>query len=106
MSLDEFLAWERRQSERFEFVDGVATMRVGQTLGHGIIIINLLGGIRTQLQSGSCRVYATMVKIIANGTVRYPDLSVVCQAVSGKDDIVPEPVVIIEVLSPTTARVD
>jgi Uma2 family endonuclease len=44
--------------------------------------------------------------VIANGAVRYPDLSVTCSPVMGRDDIVPEPVLIIEVVSPSTERVD
>lgn len=46
------------------------------------------------------------MKVIANGTVRYPDVSVVCRPVDDKEDRIIEPVVIIEVLSSSTERVD
>ena len=38
--------------------------------------------------------------------MRYPDIVVTCQPVSGTDDIVPEPIVVIEVISPSTERED
>jgi Uma2 family endonuclease len=106
MSLDEFLSWEREQPERYEFADGVVTMRTGQTLGHGTITMNLIAGLREKLRGSLCRVFASSVKIIANETVRYPDLCVTCQAVNGRDDVVPAPVLVIEIVSPDTERLD
>src|SRR5438094_230378 len=106
MSLDEFLAWERGQPERYEFADGVVTMRAGQTLGHCTITTNLLAALRQRLRGSGCRVFVTSVKVIADGTVRYPDVSVTCEAVNGKDDIVPDPAVVIEIVGPSTERVD
>jgi Uma2 family endonuclease len=102
MSLDEFLAWERQQPERYEFVRGVVAMREGQTIGHNIITMNLYCAIREKLRSGGCRIFASSVKVIASGSVRYPDLSVTSHRVNGKDDIVPDPVLIIEIASPLT----
>jgi Uma2 family endonuclease len=46
------------------------------------------------------------MKVIANGTVRYPDVSVTCHPVDDRDDSVSEPVLVIEVLSPSTERED
>src|SRR5882672_12134276 len=106
MSLREFLAWEREQPERYEFADGIVTMRAGQTLGHCTITTNLLVALRQRLRGSGCRVFVTSVKIIADETVRYPDVSVTCVAVNGKDDIVPDPVVVIEIVAPSTERID
>jgi Uma2 family endonuclease len=106
MSLAEFLVWERQQPERYEFAGGSVAMLAGQTLGHGTITMNLLAGLRTKLRGGGCRVFVSSVKVIANETVRYPDLSVTCEEVNGKNDIVPEPILIVEVVSPNTERED
>src|SRR6185312_14639185 len=46
------------------------------------------------------------MKVIANGTVRYPDLSVTCRPTGDRDDHIPDPVLVIEVLSPSTERED
>jgi Uma2 family endonuclease len=68
--------------------------------------MNLAFALRDALRGSGCRPFGSDVKVIANGTVRYPDVSVVCRPVDDKDDRITEPVVIIEVLSPTTERVD
>jgi len=47
-----------------------------------------------------------MRKVIAAGSVRYPDIAVTCHPVDGRDDVVPDPVVIMEIISPSTERVD
>jgi Uma2 family endonuclease len=44
------------------------------------------------------------MKVIANGTVRYPDVSVTCHPVDDRDDSVSEPVLVIEVLSPSPSE--
>jgi Uma2 family endonuclease len=41
MSLDEFLAWERDQPERYEYAGGVITMMTGGSLDHSTIASNL-----------------------------------------------------------------
>ena len=106
MSLEEFLAWERKQPERDEFADGVVTLCAGQTLGHGTITMNIFALSRRKLRGTEYRIFVSSIKVIANGTVRYPDLSVTCSPVMGRDDVVPEPVLIIEVVSPSTERLD
>jgi len=106
MSLDEFLAWEREQPERYEFADGVVTMMTGGSAGHVTIAMNLAFALRDALRGSGCRPFGGDMKVIANGTVRYPDVSVVCRPVDDKEDRIIEPVVIIEVLSSSTERVD
>ena len=41
MSLDEFLAWEREQPERYEYARGVITMMTGASLAHATITMLL-----------------------------------------------------------------
>src|SRR5882724_6067690 len=107
MSIDEFLAWEREQPERYEFANGVVTMMTGGSAAHVTIAMNLAFALRDALRGSGCRPFGSDMKVIANGTVLYPDVSVVCRPIDDKDDRITEPVVIIEVLlSPTTERVD
>ncbi len=106
MSLDEFLAWEREQPDRHEYDGMVITMMTGGSLDHSTIASNLRTALSNKLRGTGCMAFRGDAKVIANGAVRYPDLSVTCSPVIGRDDIVPEPVLIIEVLSPSTERVD
>jgi Uma2 family endonuclease len=106
MSLDEFLAWERKQPERFEYAGGVITMMAGGSLDHATIAANLTAALHRSLRGTGCRSFGSDAKVIAAGTVRYPDISVTCSPISGRDDIVPEPVVVIEVTSRSTEATD
>ncbi|MGC2200400.1 MAG: Uma2 family endonuclease [Stellaceae bacterium] len=106
MSLDEFLAWEREQPERYEYADGVATMMTGGPLDHSTIASNLWTALRDKLRDGVCRAFRGDTKLIANNSIRYPDLSVTCTPVRGDGDTVLEPVLVVEVVSPSTERED
>jgi len=106
MSLDEFLAWEREQPDRHEFDGFTIVAMTGGSLDHSTIASNFDRALSAKLRGSRCRVFRGDAKVIANGSVRYPDVSVTCSRVSGRDDTVPEPVVIIEVVSPSTERVD
>ena len=106
MSLDEFLAWERAQPERHEFDGFVVTAMTGASMAHVKITMNLAFALRQGLRGTGCRPLSSDAKVIAGASVRYPDVAVTCQPMNDRDDVVPDPVLIIEVLSPSTERVD
>jgi Uma2 family endonuclease len=106
MSLDEFLVWERDQPEKHEYAGGVITMMTGASLAHATITMNVAFVLRQALRGTGCRPFANDAKAVASDSVRYPDVVVTCQPVDGTDDIVPEPIVVIEVISPSTERED
>src|SRR5882672_4638002 len=106
MTLDEFLAWERERPERHEFDGFVVTAMTGASMAHVKITMNLAFALRQGLRGTGCRPLASDAKVIAAGSVRYPDIAVTCHPMADRDDIVPEPVLIVEVLSPSTERVD
>jgi Uma2 family endonuclease len=106
MSLDEFLAWERDQPERYEYAAGVITMMTGGSAAHVTIAMNLAFALRHALRGTGCRPFGSDMKVIANHTVRYPDISVICRPVGDRDNHLSDPVVIIEVISPSTERED
>ncbi|MGH7039034.1 MAG: Uma2 family endonuclease [Stellaceae bacterium] len=106
MSLDEFLVWEREQPARYEYAGGVATMMTGGSIAHAAITMNIAFALRQALRGTGCRPFASDAKVIANGTVRYPDVSVTCRPVDDRDDTVPDPVLVVEVISPSTERED
>ena len=106
MSLDEFLAWERRQQLRYEF-DGVRIVAMtGGTIEHSVIATNLVRALEDRLQVTRCRAFRGDVKFLVGGRVSYPDAVVTCSPPSRCCDFVPNSVVVFEVLSPNTASVD
>ncbi len=69
MTVDEFLAWERRQELRYEF-DGLEPVAMtGGTANHAIIADNIAAALRGNLKS-PCRVFRNDLKILTNGRVR------------------------------------
>jgi len=107
MTLAEFLAWEERQELRHEF-DGFGPVAMtGGTAGHAAIQGNLAAALISRLRGRPCRYYGNDLKFLtAEGTVRYPDGMVVCAPVERSAKLVENPVVVFEVLSPSTTRTD
>jgi Uma2 family endonuclease len=105
MTVEEFLDWERRQDLRYEFDGFQAVAMTGGTANHAVIADNLMDGLRQRLKS-PCRAFRSDLKVRVNGRVRYPDAVVTCSPVPGTTDTVPNPVMVFEVLSPSTASVD
>lgn len=106
MTLDEFLAWEERQEFKYEF-DGFAPVAmVGGTQEHNGISINLTSMLRECLRGNPCRPYGSDLKVEVAGSIRYPDAIVVCRAYPRGTTVIPDPVAVFEVISPSTARTD
>jgi Uma2 family endonuclease len=107
MTLAEFLEWEEGQPLRYEF-DGVGPVAMtGGTYGHSTIQGNLATALGGRLRGKRCRFHGSYLKFqVAEGHVRYPDGMVVCSLVDRIATVVSDPVVVFEVLSPSTARDD
>jgi len=107
MTLAEFLKWEERQDLRYEF-DGVAPVAMtGGTAGHATVQRNLAIALGGRLRGKPCKFYGSDLKIqVAENHIRYPDGMVVCSHVDRSAKVVLDPVVIFEVLSPSTAAAD
>jgi Uma2 family endonuclease len=102
ISLDEFLAWEERQEMRWEFDGFEPVAMTGGTVEHGVIRGNLNAALNTRLRGTPCRAVGSDVAIKASGSIRYPDLFVFCSEFPRGTRVVTEPVVVFEVLSPST----
>jgi Uma2 family endonuclease len=106
MTLEAFLAWEARQDMKYEF-DGIQPVGMtGGTSEHAAIQVNLITAIGPRLRGGPCRVFGSELKIAAAGSIRYPDAFVVCSPVPRGTLVVTDPVIVFEVLSPSTSSTD
>jgi Uma2 family endonuclease len=107
MSLAEFLEWEERQPLRHEF-DGVGPVAMtGGTLAHARIQVNLATALSTRLRGARCSFFGSDAKIqVASDHIRYSDGVVMCSPIVNTATIIREPVVIFEILSPSTASAD
>lgn len=107
LSLEGFLDWENRQLERFERVGGVVRMMAGGTLGHDQVGINLAAALVSRLRGSPCRTHGSNLKVVSpRGDVMYPDVFVRCGPGNPRVTQVDDPVLVVEVLSPSTALHD
>jgi len=106
MTREELLAWEAQQPLRYEFDGFQPIAMAGGTVAHAGIQRNLAIAIGGRLRGKSCRVYGIDLKIDTTKTIRYPDGFVVCSPTVRGATRIPDPVVIFEVLSDSSARTD
>jgi Uma2 family endonuclease len=106
MTLEQFLAWEDRQELRYEFDGFQPIAMTGGTVAHSAIQRNIVFSLTGRLRGRPCQPYGSDLKIAVAGRIRYPDAFVVCTPRANDDKVVVDPVVVFEVLSPSTARED
>ena len=106
MTLDEFLAWEERQDLRHEFDGFQPVAMTGGSYAHDAIAMNLARELGVRLRGTPCRPHGSNFKLRTHTTVRYPDAFVSCRRYGNADTLARDPVVIFEVLSPSTAATD
>ncbi len=108
MSVEDFLTFESAAPGRHEYVDGQVFAMVGSTMRHNIISSNIQSILQTQLRGGSCRAFISDVKVRVEATnsFYYPDVVVSCKPLDTSGTVVTEPVLLVEVLSPSTAATD
>ncbi len=106
MTVEEFLDWENQQELKYEF-DGFAPVAMtGGTAAHSRMLGNLAVSMITRLRGKPCEFHGSELKLLMAHTVRYPDGLVTCTPPANKATSIADPVVVFEVLSDSTARVD
>lgn len=104
-SAQAFLAWAAGQPQRWELVDGVARMMTGGSLNHSRIAGNAYFALRSRLGRGRCEAFGSDAAVILEPhRVVFPDVSVSCGPEDGPG--LAAPVVVVEVLSPSTEAWD
>jgi Uma2 family endonuclease len=123
---EEYLTFERASPTRHEYIDGVIyalddwdglQAMAGESEAHGYIAGNLFAALHAHLRGGPCSVFTKDMKVRCGpyrahsreGFYAYPDVVVVCGARQYHDqvnDVLINPTVVIEVLSPSTAGYD
>jgi Uma2 family endonuclease len=107
----EYLAFERNSPNRHEYDQGEVFPMAGASKKHNNISTSLLFIFYGQLRGRNCEVYGSdmRVGIPTRQLYTYPDLSALCGDAQFEDeteDILLNPQVIIEVLSPSTEKYD
>lgn len=111
MTATEYLAWEREQAHRHEYVRGEVFAMSGGSPRHAALIAAVTAELVTAHRGGRCRALATDQRIAALDGEHYvyADASVVCGPMSlakGTKDTMTNPTVVVEVLSKSTEAYD
>ncbi len=108
MTLHEFLVWDAPGPERWQLVDGQPQAMAPTVPNHGALLAELsrlLGNHLAERQS-ACRVIVApgiVPRVGSNMNFRIPDLGITSAQLS-ETAMVPDPVLLIEVLSPSNER--
>jgi Uma2 family endonuclease len=109
MTVDEFLRWEDGTDTRYELVGGYVVAMAPPSPPHGRLTVRLGGAIDTALRSRPpCAVQseAGIFRPDRNDTCYVADLAVSCDELRADDRLIENPILIVEILSPSTAVFD
>ncbi len=116
LSPEEYITLERKaipdaDTVRSEYVNGRIVAMSGASRAHNLISGNIFAGLHTRLRSAGCETYKGEMRVSAPKTSSYfyPDVVVVCEEPRFEDDVFDtllNPIIIVEVLSPSTEAYD
>ena len=109
ISPEQYLALEHQAETKSEYVDGVMYAMSGASIPHNILVANLIISLGPVLRTKGCQIFPSDLKVRQGNRFFYPDVSAICGDLEFHDstnDVVLNPALIIEVLSPSTERYD
>jgi Uma2 family endonuclease len=101
-----FLDWVQGRQERYELAGGRIVMMTGGTMRHGLIVGNLFELLRRRVDRKRWVVLTEFGIDVRPGTIRYADIVVDQWGAKGDALTAKAPVLVAEVLSPSTAKAD
>ena len=108
--VEEYLAGELDSQVKHEYLGGYVYAMAGATNAHNRIASNVLGVLHARLREKPCQAFNSdtkiRVKLPTHVRFYYPDVSVVCDPNPADDSFQDQPVIIVEVLSRKTRRID
>jgi Uma2 family endonuclease len=105
-TLDEFRAWHERQPEVWEFIYGVPKLMAPGSKTHTLIKSNAGRLLGNALDQTGCRALVDGAIIEVEGSSLIPDLVVTCSPLDFATPRVEDPIIIVEVLSPSNEKDD
>jgi Uma2 family endonuclease len=111
MTIEEYLAAEEPREDRHELFDGEMVPMKPSNAGHSLMVTNIAVAIRGAKQGSGCVTFGPNLKVCIDETrlIAYPDVTVVCGPPAFQDSgrqIVSNPTVLVEVISPSSEDYD
>ncbi len=109
-TVEDFAVWVETQEQRHEFIDGRIVLQAGTLFGHAVVQSNLIAALVPRLRGKRCVVLGSDSPVNTKSnrrTGRFPDVSVHCgPRPSATARVLDEPLILIEITSPSTADID
>ena len=116
LTREEYITLERKaipdaETVRSEYIHGEIINMPGASFPHNLVTTNIAAKLHANLEGTGCAVFANdmRISIPTANSYFYPDVGVVCEEPRFEDDIFDtllNPIVVIEVLSPSTEAFD
>lgn len=107
ISVEDYLEGETISSVRHEYVNGEIYAMADSTIRHNIIAGEIYSRLLAALSNSKCQPFMSEIKVRATAkTFYYPDILVSCEELDQNSLLCEHPVLIIEVLSPSTEHID
>jgi len=102
-----YLTRERQSQTKSEYLDGQVHPMASASYNHNLIVAQLIHRLMGNLEESPCRVLPSDMRVEVGESYAYPDLVIVCDPPLIKEgDILLNPTILIEVLSPSTEVYD
>ncbi len=107
---EEYIIQERKALHKSEYLKGQIFAMSGASRAHSLITGNIFNRLYNQLMASDCEVHSSDMRVQPSPIAYfYPDVVVACDEPRFEDDVFDtllNPIVIVEVLSPSTAAYD
>lgn len=106
---DEYLRLLEESDVRYEYVDGFVYAQAGAASAHNQIAMNLAVLLSPVARKAGCLAYQSDMRLQVSLNTRkyyFPDFLVTCETVTPDTMAVSQPCLLVEILSPSTARTD
>lgn len=108
-TFEEYLAKDERSRDKLEFLHGTVFAMAGGSQFHNAIAFNCGVALAIRLRGGGCRAMNSdqMLSTPGQEAAFYPDLQVICgERLLPHSEAITTPIVVVEVLSPSTRAFD
>lgn len=110
ISVEDYLSGELAAETKHEYLGGVVHAMAGGKVGHNRASVNILRSLGSSLDGKSCEPFGSDMKVRIELPEQtrfyYPDVMVVCDSLGDEETYQDKPVMVVEVLSESTKRVD
>jgi Uma2 family endonuclease len=107
ISVEDYLAGEEISPVKYEYVYGEVYAMAGTSDKHNIIALNIASDLNNHLRDSPCQTFMGDIKVrVSPHVFYYPDVLVSCEENPENPYFRNQPILIVEVLSPSTQEID